>query len=319
MSTFAVRDDDQQHPETLESPGKRLRIARQAKGMSQAQVAVHLHLSVAMIQALEDDQYDQLPGPVFVRGYIRNYARLLGLDDEDIVSFYDVGSPSELASLPAVRAGVRAEIRSSHAAVRLVTWVIVLGLIALLGLWWQGRLGWEDMLAERSTPETAAPAAAGDALPPPEPLDTLAAPDTVTPTPANPPLQGTAGPAEGAGRGRAPTGAPTEAPPGASPAPAVTAPVPAESAAEGVPKDQVAMEFMGACWVDVRDSSRKFKLFGEMRKGEKRVLEGTPPYSIILGNSPMVRITVGGKPFNTEEYTRGGVARFSLDPGAVGQ
>jgi cytoskeleton protein RodZ len=71
--------------------------------------------------------------------------------------------------------------------------------------------------------------------------------------------------------------------------------------------------------VDVRDSSRTFKLFGEMHEGETRTLEGTPPYTLVLGNSPMVQISIDGKPFSTEQYARGGVARFTLDPATVGQ
>jgi cytoskeleton protein RodZ len=87
-----------------------------------------------------------------------------------------------------------------------------------------------------------------------------------------------------------------------------------ETAAEEVAAQSVVFEFNGSCWVDIRDSTRTFKLFGEMQQGERHVLGGTPPYSVILGNSPMVRVTVGGEPFDVEVYSRGNVARFTLDP-----
>ena len=80
---------------------------------------------------------------------------------------------------------------------------------------------------------------------------------------------------------------------------------------------EIVFEFLGPCWVDIRDSTRKFKLFCEMKKGKRTVLEGTPPYSVILGNSAMVRIMVDGRPFDIESLSHGSVARFTLDPGAA--
>ena len=74
------------------------------------------------------------------------------------------------------------------------------------------------------------------------------------------------------------------------------------------------MSFSGPCWVDIRDSGGGFKLFGEMGKGDRRVLGGTPPYSLILGNTAAVSITVGGEPYDLDGIARGNVARFTLDP-----
>ena len=74
------------------------------------------------------------------------------------------------------------------------------------------------------------------------------------------------------------------------------------------------MSFSGPCWVDVRDSESKYKLFGEMKKGDRHVLKGTPPYSVILGNAAAVQITVDGEAIDISAMSRGNVARFTLDP-----
>jgi cytoskeleton protein RodZ len=116
----------------------------------------------------------------------------------------------------------------------------------------------------------------------------------------------------------------------ASPAPAAqttavaaTPPEPTMAADEGAatpdaaPTEDIVLEFTGPCWVDIRDQERKFKLFGEMRKGDRHVLEGKPPYSVILGNASAVEITVAGKPFDLDAIARGNVARFKLDPGQL--
>jgi cytoskeleton protein RodZ len=77
---------------------------------------------------------------------------------------------------------------------------------------------------------------------------------------------------------------------------------------------QVVMTFSAPCWVDVRDSGRNFKLFGEMAPGTRKVLGGEPPYRVVIGNSRAVKITVNGRPFDISPYANGNVARFTLDP-----
>jgi cytoskeleton protein RodZ len=76
----------------------------------------------------------------------------------------------------------------------------------------------------------------------------------------------------------------------------------------------IVFSFSASCWVDIRDSSRKFKLFGEMAKGTSRVLGGVPPYKVVLGNASAVSVTVNGEPFDLDPFARGNVARFTLDP-----
>jgi len=78
---------------------------------------------------------------------------------------------------------------------------------------------------------------------------------------------------------------------------------------------EIVISFDGTSWVDVRDSERKYMLFGEMKKGDRQVLEGTPPYSVIIGNVAAVQISVGGEAFDLKALSKGNVARFTLDPG----
>lgn len=78
--------------------------------------------------------------------------------------------------------------------------------------------------------------------------------------------------------------------------------------------DAVTVTFNGRCWVDIRDSTRTFKLVGEMNKGDSHQLEGKPPYAMIIGNSSAVQILVGGKPYDLRQHTKGNVARFTLKP-----
>jgi cytoskeleton protein RodZ len=93
-------------------------------------VAQELHLDVAVVRALENDERDKLPSPIFVQGYLKSYGRLVGLPVEELIRNYSeqVGGPPPLTvirtntRLPAVR------LRS----IRLIRNVIILLLAAIL-------------------------------------------------------------------------------------------------------------------------------------------------------------------------------------------
>jgi cytoskeleton protein RodZ len=70
------------------TPGGRLRQARERSGLTCAEVAKTLHMTVYYVKSLENDEYDKLPGKTFVKGYMRSYGRLLNLDVEELLESY---------------------------------------------------------------------------------------------------------------------------------------------------------------------------------------------------------------------------------------
>lgn len=70
------------------TPGQKLRQAREKKGLSREAVASKLFLHQGYIQSLEEDNYKRLPGPTFVKGYMRSYCKLLEIPSEPIVQLY---------------------------------------------------------------------------------------------------------------------------------------------------------------------------------------------------------------------------------------
>src|SRR3954468_11950104 len=102
----------------LPPPGHALRAARNRSGLSIADVARHLKLAPAQVEALESDDHAHLPGPVFVRGFIRNYARLVNLDPRDLLQDVERSGPGVMTG--SRLAGPSAEIPLS--AVRRVHW-----------------------------------------------------------------------------------------------------------------------------------------------------------------------------------------------------
>ncbi len=73
---------------SLETLGVRLRRERQLRQLSLGELAGATRISVRMLEALEADDYEALPAPVFVRGYLRSCARVLGVDAEELLALY---------------------------------------------------------------------------------------------------------------------------------------------------------------------------------------------------------------------------------------
>lgn len=135
MNTITEIADEIQS-ETLENPGLQLARAREKKGYTQEYVAAKLHLRVKMIELLEKDDYSQMPEAVFIRGYLRAYAKLLGISVEPLLAIFNSSYSSERKFEKALWQSKR----ESHVAERFVRWLTVLiavGVIVAVGLWWQ--------------------------------------------------------------------------------------------------------------------------------------------------------------------------------------
>ncbi len=346
-----VTNEDVATPD-LEGPGKRLQAIREAQGLELSRVASLLHLSDDKLIALEADDYSSLPGSVFVQGYLRNYARLLGVAVEPVLEAYQSFKPASEQQADLRVTQVRHEVRSSHAVVRFFTWLIVLGLVGLVLTWWRGYLQWPIQL-EGETPTVQSPVtdsaavmqSADEQVPllpipsgAPEDLPSIdsSGESLLLPVPG-PEVDPEANGQEMASPGTAVTESDSqESSPGAaveneveppvaetmqsedttqSPeSPAVTAMTEEPAPPSQVSTSEVALEFSGDCWADIRDSSGRFKLLGVIKAGARHVLEGNPPYKIVLGNAAVVSITVGGAAYDMSPHVQGNVARFSLNP-----
>ena len=295
-----------------ESPGRRLREARTAARLSQDDVAVRLRLDRRVVDALERDDHRSLPEPTFVRGYLRSYARLLGLPAGPIVEAYDREGhtpPGLVADLSR-----RQEVRSSDPPVRLMTYVVVAALVTLGVLWWRYERTPEPVPLDQAgtTPPTAlaAPAVTGPAAAPPS---APAASPAVTGTPPPP---AAAVPAVAAGTAPTPpagTGAAALAtPPGASAASAAAEPLPtAPAVPEGGP-NRLVLRFKHDSWVEVYERGGKRLYFNQAKGGQVLSLSGTPPFRVILGYARDAQVEYNGALFDHAPFTSRDIARFTV-------
>ncbi|MCG8015731.1 MAG: DUF4115 domain-containing protein [Candidatus Thiodiazotropha sp. 'RUGA'] len=332
-------DQDRAVSATEPGPGSLLKRARERQQMSAASVAAQLHLQSNIIDALERDDYDNLPGPVFVQGYLRNYARLVGLQEDAVVAAYQRLFP-ELEEQTVLSDPERAEsktIHSGHGLMRLVTWGIVIALAALLFFWWQTRAELEPPepfpITEESQPQ---------ALPMAEPpADTTGQVDAVDEPQAEPVLLEDHLPElEAEVMAAPPQSEALQEPLAADPQSQQSSPTPAaaepQAEAEVVETEPARIEpvavveespalesrsksllfsFEGPCWTEVRSLDGKARIIGEMRSGAKRRLSSEyGPFTVVLGDVAVVTLTIDGEPFDLAPFTRGKVARFTLDP-----
>lgn len=144
------------------SPGQMLKRERERLGMNLDEVAVQLNLRPAVVTGLEADSYDQVPVAAYRRGYLRAYARLVGIDEAGVVEAYNAqhGRNDVERKLTPVHA-TKPPSRVGAWIFKLVTLLVILGLIGLTLLWWQSRQG-NDLLGLGDLGGTAVEALDGE-------------------------------------------------------------------------------------------------------------------------------------------------------------
>ncbi len=337
--------------------GRYLRKMREALELSRAEVAAGLYLHEKMVAALEEDDQEALPGPVFVQGYLRKYARLLNIPEAPLLQAYNrqmvPRKHRRKEEGPLAGSPIRPEIRSNHTLVRLVTWGMALGLLALVAVWWQGDMGWPGEEPAEGQPaavqqEAPLPSISGDPPAPADPSAEVAAsefPGAVDPEPAprmesgpvttaqdQPPAETAPGevaiaalPArpleldqvlDGATETAPDTGneARSEAPPAGGSGSDSETPLAGDTEQAAGPANDIVITFSETCWTEIRGADGSYKLIGNMPKGARHRLGGEPPYTFVLGNSAAVTLTINGQPFDIEAHTRNNIARFTLQP-----
>lgn len=314
--------------------GAMLREARESLGISIGDVSSRTRLSVDQIRAIEEEDLERLPEPVYVRAFLRAYAKAIGIDYEPVVNDYVTRCGG---------GGVRIPEHAPEEAFREVAyydtprpsrWKFV-GLLALivvvtLGIWgvYSGTFarlmeadGTEAAKVENGVsevapnvapapeaPKTTAPVEVADASKPEaSAAQTLAsapeaeqtAPQTPLPAaPAEESVSVSAAPAQPA--------APVEVPTAAVEAAAQTA--------ETVPAETYAAEFhtSASCWVHVIAPDGQNLIAREMKPGETQSVALPAGTRVTVGNPPALILTLDGHPYDLGGVTQRGVARFVI-------
>lgn len=307
---------------------------REGQGLSLEQVATSLRLPAAQVRALEEGDYSKLPSVVFARGYLRSYARLLGVNGDDLVLEFDrnYGGAQTSASIRSI-----SRIQPSGASgpgVSLSMLLLVVVIVATTFWWWKTQYGHEVALTSSPQSTVAVDTADGETLvlsagePEPEAGLDIAAPQLS-------PEEAMAISAEGAGEqaeaavvaaqvdaafvvtaADAATDTVAAAATTALAAPASDVAAASESDAEGavsLATTGLLVRFSDDCWVTVKSATGK-TLFNNLRKaGEELRIEQAGPLNVLLGRTNAVsQISFDGAVVDLAPFNNKNVARLTL-------
>ena len=134
MNTTVTMDENIEDTEA--KPGARLASVRLQQGYSREYVAGKLHLRVRVIELLESDDYHSLPEPVFIKGYLRAYAKLLCVLPEPLLeTFHLLYKPEPRPQEKALWQSRREPNKAEH-AIRWLTGFFAAIVLMAVAMWW---------------------------------------------------------------------------------------------------------------------------------------------------------------------------------------
>jgi cytoskeleton protein RodZ len=262
-------------------PGALLRQAREARGMTVAEVAASLKMSPRQIEAVEVEDYSRLSGTTFIRGFIRNYAKLLRIDAAQVLSALEARTALPAAELcvPAdsgvrMPSGVDRQGRASLLATFLALALLGIAVALYFNVVDLGALLKLHIGAPAETKSPDRPQARqSEVLPLVQPLPTVVPP------------------------------------PGTEAASAAAATQPMRKPG----MSQIVFLFDADSWVEVSDAAGR-TIFSQMNpKGTTQVIEGRPPLRMVVGNASYVRVQYNDQAVDLRPHTRVEVARLTLE------
>lgn len=316
MNTEATQDHQEAN-----TTGARLRNAREQLGLSQQAVAERLCLKVSTVRDIEDDKAPADLASTFLRGYIRSYARLVHIPEEELLPMMAKQAPiraAKVAPMQSFSLGKRRKKRDGW--LMSFTWLVLFVVIGLSGAWW-----WQDHKAQQDEISTMADQSsaelnAGDSNSQSVPLDNQSA-NSASDTAANSapvetsPAPAASTPAPAPAENNAVV-APSQANVDTAAAPA-TSPLPTDQAnvtAAAASAQDLVLNFTADCWLEVSDATGKKLFSGLQRKGGNLNLSGQAPYKLKIGAPAAVQIQYLGKPVDLSRFIRTNqVARLTLN------
>lgn len=300
-------------PPAAVSPGAMLRSAREARGLSCADIAQRLKFSARQIEALESDDYASLSGATMVKGMLRGYAREVGLDPDPVLAaFHGRHIPSEITvDLRTERIPFPDGAQKGNRAYLILSVLIVIAAAGVIYEWQfaPGLFSQEPAAVKLDAqPVATTPAGPEQGTPVAEVPATVAAP---VPALVAPPAAATPPAAPSAPLAPAALGAGLAQP--------ATVPLARQDAAGSqalqaarAAEARIRLEFGKDAWVEIRDRGGRTLLSQMNPAGSERMVEGRPPFDLVIGNAPNVRLHYNDQPVDLKPYFRVDVARLTL-------
>jgi len=276
--------------------GAPLKRAREKAGMSLASAAENLLISVDIIKALENSQADALPALTFTQGYIRSYARLLGISAEEIISDYVHMAPDSRQVLTP-HSVLPVQKCCNDKLVKFISFSFVVVAVIVLVLW---MINTDFTLKTDTVADTSDGLATVDSQTLAEPQlnesseDSIVEQSTVS-VESDASIENKLMPEKNLQ---------------SEPATTLTLDVDRSNNANEVPAtqplsdletstssvaDKLFLSALGDSWCEIQDSTGKRLYYQLLNTGEEIELTGTAPFIVFLGNAPEVRVEINNK------------------------
>ncbi|PTR13941.1 cytoskeleton protein RodZ [Nitrosospira sp. Nsp2] len=308
--------------QTESGPGQSLRAGRLERGLSIEDIARQLRLSVRQVTALEEDDYSKVASGTFLRGFVRNYAKLLQMDAAPLLQRLEQSlpppPPTQTISYPIE--GIPFPSNRDHGKRNLIIGVAIV--LALLLLVYEIYRGSEANIEKapggnvESRVETEQTSDASLFEAPPEitadGADIAASAGRPAASEPKPDVQPP--PVRSASSPVVPAAPQAAQQPAQQPAASRSADAPSRELADEGP-GVVRLIFEGESWVEARDGKGRLLLSRVNARGTEQVLRGTPPFSLKIGNAAEVKLVYNSNPVDLTPHINvyGGTARLSLE------
>ena len=278
--------------------GQQLCLAREARGLSVLDIAQTLKLGSRQVEALESGDWQILPGNTFVRGFVRNYARIVQIDSAPLMDLLE-GSLTKQVSNLAINEQSLSQMPQAGRTVsgrdRMVIFaglfLVVLAALAYfllannLSVWRDGLQNFLDSVARKDEPVAVSvqPASSEPVFPPGSTPQQIMNPQAL------------------------PAALPEAAAVGSAPAQS------AEISPVNTTPGQIRFTVDKESWVEIRDRDNKPVFSQRVTPGVTQDVNGQGPFSLVVGFAPGVKVFWHGQQVDLAPHTRGDVARLVLE------
>ncbi|WP_298439786.1 RodZ domain-containing protein [uncultured Ferrimonas sp.] len=294
------------------TPGPLLRDAREQMGLSSQQIAQRLNLRHSVVQGIEQDHYEPDMSITYIRGYIRNYARLVGLNEQQLNSalegMYQPQPTQDMHSF-----SERTKRERSDSRWRLLTWAMVLGLLLALAWWFYNsqseapqalQLPTPASLAQPAAPAPVRAATTNNAI---SPLGSLASDGDATEQPTDTVVEDRDANADDTTTAGNAAGSDDNVEPDSTKVTALS-----DAADEVAILPALTVTLSADCWMLVQDADGNKLIEGLKQAGFSQSVVGTAPYKLRLGAPEAVSLSFDGKAIDLSSFSAGKVARLTV-------
>lgn len=312
-----TKNEENPQPEIdVVGAGVLLRQARQEKGLTQVEVARQLNLRLAVIESIDGEHNGAGVEPTFLRGYVKAYAKLVGLNEATVLAKFDKqNGPFTYGTAPMQSFSKKTRQQANDTWLKRISWLVLVGLIASLVFWWwqdnQNRTAGSNDIrqSELERPELT---------PSGEPAPTLPPSDEATLA------ENEQGDAQASTSSTAQLTAPDQE---AASQQAIDELALDENREQITQKmintadatatpdanpELIMLSFTGDCWIQVTDSTGKVLSSGVKNANQSLELEGKPPFSMVLGVPQAAHVVYMNKSVDLSAFKAGRTARLTV-------